>query len=165
MRRFLGAFGWVRKSFKKEVIRCLPLLTAQLKRDAVWPMPEEARRAKLAVQALACQAILLAPFDELAAITRVRPMEQIADGCCYGWGGTVCQLSPDRSELLVVGMYSGLLTLAQAQAHPRRTEALAQRQVRRASRCQHGRIGADCWTDHAHLVSDTKSAEADHTVI
>ena len=62
-------------------------------------------------------------------------------------------------------MYSGLQTIAQAQAHPRRTEALAQHQVRRASRAQPGRIGADCRADHAHLVSDTNSALADHTVI
>ncbi len=70
-------------------------------------------------------------------------MEQIADGCCDGRGGTVYQLAPDRIELNVNGMYSGLLTLAQAQHHPRRTEALAQKKVRQESRKQHGRIPAD----------------------
>ena len=67
MRRFLGASGWVRKSFPKEVIVVLPTLTAQLKKDAVWPMPDQAVKAKLALQALAIRAILLTVVDEIAA--------------------------------------------------------------------------------------------------
>ena len=56
-------------------------LTAQLRKEAVWPMPEEAARAKLALQALACKAIMLYAVDEVDAITRSRPLEQVADGC------------------------------------------------------------------------------------
>ena len=161
MRRFLGAFGWVRKSFPKECIVVLPELTAQLRKDALWPMPPAAEKAKLALQSLALRAILLSVVDEVAAITRERPLEQIADGCRYGWGGTVYQLSPCRRFLNVIGMYSGLLTPAQAQAHPRRVEVLAQRETRRAARKHIGRLPADCWTDHAHLITDLKSPEAD----
>ena len=124
-------------------------------------MPEVAIKAKLALQTLACRAITLATVDEVDAITRVRPLEQIADGCKAGWGGTVYQMSPCRRTMGVVGIYSGLLTPAQAQAHPRRTELMAQRETRRAARKHLGRNPADCWTDHAHLITDTKSAEAD----
>ena len=90
-------------------------------------MPPEAQKAKLALQALAMRAILLTVVGEIAAITRDRPLEQIADGCKYGWGGSVYQLSPCRRFLEVKGVYSGLLTPAQSQAHPRRVEVLAQR--------------------------------------
>ena len=165
MRRFLGAFGWVRKSFPKEVIVTLPALTAQLKKDAVWPMPPEAAKAKLALQGLACRAVLLAVIDEIAAITRSRPLEQIADGCRHGWGGAVYQLSPDRRDLNMLGTYSGLLTVAQSQAHPRRLELLSQREVTRARRKHLGRIPANCWTDHAHVITDTRAPEADQTQI
>ena len=112
-------------------------------------MPLEAQKAKIALQKLAIRAVLLSVVDEVAAITRVRPLEQIADGCKYGWGGTVYQLSPCRRFLNVIGMYSGLLTVAQSQAHPRRIEVLAQRETRRACRKHTGRLQANCWTDHA----------------
>jgi hypothetical protein len=112
MRRFLGAFGWTRKSFPQEVIIILPALTGQLKKEAVWPMPPAAQQAKLALQALACRAITLTVVDELAAITGDRPLEQVADGCMYGWGGTVYQMSPCLRFLEPKGMYSGLLTSA-----------------------------------------------------
>ena len=62
-------------------------------------------------------------------------------------------------------MYSGLLTVAQAQAHPRRIDVIAQRETRRACRKHIGRLPADCWTDHAHLITDLKSPEADASVI
>ena len=62
-------------------------------------------------------------------------------------------------------MYSGLLTPAQAQAHPRQVEVLAQRETRRASRKHIGRLPTDCWTDHAHMVTDLKSPEADASVV
>ena len=124
-------------------------------------MPAEAQGAKLALQSLALRAVILSVVDEIAAITRDRPLEQIADGCKYGWGGTVYQLSPCRRFLNVIGMYSGLLTVAQSRAHPRRIEVLAQRETRRASRKHVGRLPADCWTDHAHLITDLKSPEAD----
>ena len=48
-------------------------------------MPEAAIKAKLALQTLACMAITLATVDEVDAITRVTPLEQIADGCKAGW--------------------------------------------------------------------------------
>ena len=128
-------------------------------------MPPEAQKAKIALQKLAIRAVLLSVVDEVAAIARDRPLEQIADGCKYGWGGTVYQLSPCRRFLNVIGMYSGLLTVAQSQAHPRRIEVLAQRETRRASRKHVGRLPADCWTDHAHLITDLKSPEADSAVI
>ncbi len=165
MRRFLGAFGWVRKSYPKEVIVILPTLTAQLRKDALWPMPDAAQKAKLALQSLAIRAVLLATVVEIAAITRDRPLEQVADGCRYGWGGTVYQVSPCRRFINVVGSYSGLLTAAQSQAHPRRIEVLAQRETRRASRKHIGRLPADWWSGHAHLITDLKAPEADSSVI
>ena len=51
MRRFLGAFGWVRKSDPKEVIVILPTLTAQLRKDALWPMPDAAQKPNLLCRA------------------------------------------------------------------------------------------------------------------
>ena len=128
-------------------------------------MPEEAVRAKLALQALACKAIMLYAVDEVDAITRSRPLEQVADGCKAGWGGTVYQMSPCRRFLGVVGMHSGLLAPSQAQAHPRRTELCAQRQTRHAARKHLGRLPAVCWTDHAHLITDLKSPDADSSAI
>ena len=154
MRRFLGAFNWVRKSFPKECIVVLAPLTAQLRKDAVWPMPEAGQKAKLALQSLAIRAVLLSVVDEIAAVTRDRPLEQIADGCKYGWGGTVYQLSPCRRFLEV-----------KSQAHPRRIEVLAQREVRRACRKHVGNLPADCWTDHAHMVTDSRAPEADSAVV
>ena len=115
-------------------------------------MPPEAVKAQRAIQKLAEQAIRLDVFDEIAAITRTRPLEQVADWSGYGWGGTCYQLGPDRRLLQVVGMFSGLVTLAQASYHPRRGECLAQREVRRACRKNLGSILANCWTDHAHLA-------------
>ncbi len=52
-----------------------------------------------------------------------------------------------------------------AQAHPRRIEVLAQRETRRASRKHIGRLPADCWSDHAHLITDLEAPEADSSVI
>ena len=126
LRRFLGSFGWIRAHFPSEVVRFLPTLTAQLKKGAVWPLPPEAVKAQRAIQKLAEKAIRLAVFDEIAAITRTRPLEQIADCSGYGWGGTCYQLGPDRTLLNVIGMYNGLMTLAQSGYHPRRGECLAQ---------------------------------------
>ena len=103
MRRFLGNFGWVRPHYPKEVAIALPALTAQLRKDAAWPMPAEAVSSQRAVQAMAARLVKLAVLDEIAAITRTRPLEQIADSSGYGWGGTVYQLSPDRRLLNVLG--------------------------------------------------------------
>ena len=97
-------------------------------------MPPEAVKAQRAIQKLAEKAIRLAVFDEIAAITRTRPLEQIADCSRYGWGGTCYQLDPERVRLNVIGMYNGLMTLAQSGYHPRRGECLAQRNVRRENR-------------------------------
>ena len=57
-------------------------------------MPEQAYRSQRAIQKLAEQAVRLAVIDEVAAITRVRPLEQVADWAGYGSGGAVYQLSP-----------------------------------------------------------------------
>ena len=82
VRRFLGNFGWVRPHFPAEVVRALPPLTAQLKKGAVFPMPEEALKAQKVIQKLAERVVRLCVLDEVAAITQVRPLEQIAD-----WSG------------------------------------------------------------------------------
>ncbi|HIL57533.1 MAG TPA: hypothetical protein EYG39_06465, partial [Rhodothermales bacterium] len=165
MRRFLGNFGWVRPHYPKEVAIALPALTAQLRKDAVWPMPAAGVSSQRAIQAMASRLVKLAVLDEVAAITQTRPLEQIADASGYGWGGTVYQLSPDRSRLNVLGQYAGLLTQAQSHWHPRRSEAFAQRQVARARRSHLGRIPAFCWTDHAHLIRDSTAADADYTIV
>ena len=71
----------------------------------------------------------------------------------------------DRKVLCVIGMFSGLVTPAQASWHPRRGEAYAQRMVRRACRGVVGLIPARCYTDHAHFALDANALEADHTII
>ena len=75
-------------------------------------MPPEAVKAQRAIQRLAERAIRLSVFDEVAAIIRTRPLEQIADCSGYGWGGTCYQLDPECVRLNVIGMYNGLMTLA-----------------------------------------------------
>ena len=85
LRRFLGTFNWVRGHFPKEVQLPLGILSAQIKRDAEWPMPAEQRRAKAAIRKMACEAIHLAPLDMVAVTTGERPLEQVADFCPYGW--------------------------------------------------------------------------------
>ena len=110
MRRFLGNFGWVRPHYPKEVSIALPALTSQLRKDASWPMPAEAVASQRAIQAMAARLVRLSVLDEVAAITRTRPLEQVADSRGYGWGGTVDQLLPDRRRLDVLGQYAGLLS-------------------------------------------------------
>ena len=82
-------------------------MTAQLKKGAVFPMPDEALKAQKVIQKLAERVVRLCVLDEVAAITQVRPLEQIADWSGYGWGGACFQLSPDRKVLCVIGMFSG----------------------------------------------------------
>eukprot|EP00974_Lingulodinium_polyedra_P114285 11064172-Lingulodinium_polyedra.AAC.1 len=59
-------------------------------------MPQEAVRAKAAIQKLACQAIRLAVIDMAGACSGERPLEQVAVFFPYGWGGSLYQLSADR---------------------------------------------------------------------
>ena len=102
LRRFIGTFNWIRGHFPKEVQRPLGELSKQLRREAAWPMPAEAEQAKRAIQKLACEAIRLAVVDTLGVCSGERPLEQLADFCPYGWGGTVYQLSADRRVLNVL---------------------------------------------------------------
>ena len=111
-------------------------------------MPADKVAAQKAIQQLACEAIRLSVIDMVGAISGDRPLEQVADFCPYGWGGTIYQLAPDRRTLNVLGMYGGCLTLAQSNWHPRRGELYAQRQTRREARRDRGRLPALCWTDH-----------------
>ena len=50
----------------------------------------------------------------IGVATGDRPLEQVADVCPFGWGGTAYQLSPDYKTLNVLGMYGGALSLAQS---------------------------------------------------
>ena len=101
----------------------------------------------------------------IGAISGERPLEQVADFCPYGWGGSVYQLAADRRTLNVPAMYGGCLSLAQSNWHPRRGELYAQRETRREARKDFGRLPALCWTDHAAAVKDaTGEAETDSTV-
>ncbi|CAK0832647.1 unnamed protein product [Prorocentrum cordatum] len=166
LRRFLGTFNWIRGHFPKEVQKPLGILTQQLKKDAEWPMTSEKVAAQRAIQQLACEAIRLAVIDMVGAISKDRPLEQVADFCPYGWGGSVYQLAADRRTLNVLAMYGGCLSLAQSNWHPRRGELYAQRETRREARKDFGRLPALCWTDHAAAVKDaTGEAETDSTVI
>ncbi|CAK0865466.1 unnamed protein product, partial [Prorocentrum cordatum] len=166
LRRFLGTFNWIRGHFPKEVQKPLGILTQQLKKDAEWPMTPEKVAAQRAIQQLACEAIRLAVIDMVGAISKDRPLEQVADFCPYGWGGSVYQLAADRRTLNVLAMYGGCLSLAQSNWHPRRGELHAQRETRREARKDFGRLPALCWTDHAAAVKDaTGEAETDSTVV
>ena len=84
MRRFLGNFGWARPQFPVEYVALLRALTAQLRREAAWPMPAAAVKSQKALQELATQCVRLAVVDETAAISGERPLEHIAD--CSGFG-------------------------------------------------------------------------------
>ena len=166
LRRFLGTFNWVRGHFPKEVQAALPYLNAALKKDATFPLSGEQLRAKRAIQRLACQCIELAAVDMIGLFAGDRPLEQVADFCPYGWGGTVYQMSPDGARLNALGMYGGSLTLPQSNWHPRRGEMYAQRETRREARKHLGRLPAECWTDHSASVKDsTGEAETDATII
>ena len=83
-----------------------------------------------------------------------RPPEQVADLGPYGWGGTVYQMSPGGSQLNLLGMYGGALSLPQSNWHHRRGELHAQREVRIECRKPWGRLPAICWTDHSASVRD-----------
>ena len=96
MRRFLGNFTWVRGHFAREYILALPALTAQLKKGATWTMPDAAEQAKKLIQQLAVRAMKLCSLDEVAATTRERPLNRLADCSGYGWGCTAYQLSADH---------------------------------------------------------------------
>ncbi len=93
------------------------MLSKQLKRDAVWPMPAEQEAAKRAIQQLACEAIRLAVIGMVGVTTGERPLEQVADFCRHGWGGAVYQLGPNRKVLNVLGMYGGCKTLSKLNWH------------------------------------------------
>ena len=82
----------------------LPYLNAALKKDAVFPLNGEQLRAKRAIQELTCRCIRLAAIDMVGIVSGDRPLEQVADFCPYGWGGTVCQMYSNGSRLNVLGM-------------------------------------------------------------
>ena len=165
MRRFLGNFNWVRQHFPTEYILCLPALTNQVKKNAVWPMPEKALKAMKALQKLAERAMQLYPLDVCAAITGERPINTVADCSGFGWGSSDWQLSADKTKLCVLSQFAGLLSEAQSRWQPRKGELYAQHQGSRARRKQHGRIPATHWTDHSHLMCDLTSPLADPAVI
>ena len=114
LRRFLRTFIWIRGYFPNEVQVVLPYLNAALKHDDVFPLNGERLRAKRAIQELACRCFRLAATDMVGIVSGDRPLEQVADFCPYGWGGTVYQMSSDGSRLTVRGMYGGSLTLSQS---------------------------------------------------
>ena len=132
----------------------LPALNAALKKDATFPLSTEQLKANAAVQRLACRSIRLAAVDMVGSATGDRPLEQVADFCPYEWGGTVYQMSPGGSQLNVLGMYGGALSLPQSNWHPRRGELHAQREVCIECRKHLGRLPAICWTDHSASVKD-----------
>ena len=103
----------------------------------------------------------------VGAISGERPLEQVADFCPYGWGGSVYQLAADRRTLNILAMYGGCLSLAQSNWHPRRGELYAQREVRASARRDLGRLPAICWTDHSASVKDAsgEGPAADATII
>ena len=149
LRRFLGTFNWVRGHFPKEVQVPVARLSMQLRKGAVFPLSDEQEKAKREIQRLACEAVRLQSIDMIGVATGERPLEQVADYCPFGWGGTVYQLSPDNKTLNVSGMYGGSLSLAQSNWHPRRGELYAQRETRREARKHLGRLPAICWTDYS----------------
>ena len=72
----------MRPHYPAEVVRALPAMTAQLKKGAVFPVPEEAQKAQKVIPKLAEKVVRLCVLDAIAAITQVRPLEQVAD-----WSG------------------------------------------------------------------------------
>ena len=79
-------------------------LNATLNQYAVIPLSGQQLRAKQAIQKLAFQCLELAALDMIGLVSGDRPLEQVADFCPYGWGGTVYQMSPDGAKLNVLGM-------------------------------------------------------------
>ena len=95
-----------------------------------------------------------------------RFLEQVADFCPYGWGGTVYQIFPDGANFDVLAMHGGSLSLPQSNWRPRRGEMYAQRATRREARKHLGRLPAECWTDHSASVKDsTGEAKTYATII
>ena len=66
-------------------------------------MPDAALKAKALMQQLAIKAIKLGVLDEVAAITRTRPLNRSADCSGYGWGCAAYQMSSDHKRLNVLG--------------------------------------------------------------
>ncbi len=70
MRRFMGNFNWVRKFAPRECAIPMAILTRQMKKGAIWPMPPDCEEAKRALQRMAKDFTNLAPIRRECGVGR-----------------------------------------------------------------------------------------------
>ena len=126
----------------------------------------EGCQAVRAIKKMMCEHISLASIDEAAAADGSCPLEQVADASGIAVGGSVVQMTRDLSRLKALMTHSKSLTPAQQQWPPLIQEAVAQLEVKRATRKMFGSIRTICWTDHANLTrSQTSDIGADPKLV
>ena len=161
LRGLLGMANWVKDHCPAEYVLPLKVLTRWLKKGATFPLDAEGRAAEKALKALVKRNVRLDALDEVSALNGSRPLQQVADACKYGWGGSIMQVGADGTTLNVIAMFSGLMTDAQSLWPILSLELYAQLQVARRRRKLLGRIPAECWTDHANVVRVAYKPEAE----
>ncbi|CAJ1448521.1 unnamed protein product [Effrenium voratum] len=158
IQQFLGCGNWLRAYLPVEYGHAAKILNAYQKPGAIFPegglgsANTDGCKAVKAIKRMMTEQIELSIFDEATAITGECPLEQIADASGIAVGGTVLQMSRDRTKMKVLLTHSKSLTPPQQAWPPLIQEAFAQLEVKRASRKVLGTIRAICWTDHANLT-------------
>jgi len=162
LRGFLGLTNWLKDHCRPEYAVGLKACARYLRKGAEFPMDDDAEKGVALIKHLVATHVRLDAIDELAALSGERELQQVADCCKYGWGGSVYQAaSGDHRRLNMLGHFSGLLTEAQTLWQVLSQELYAQLQVTRRRRRILGRIPAVCWTDHANVVRTAHKAEAE----
>ena len=160
LRRFLGVTNWTRLHQPAEFAQAAKHVTKYLQKGATWPMDEDGQRGIEAIKQLTARTIDLNAVDELAALDGSRPLEQIADWNCIGWGGVLFQMSKDLRRMNVIGQWSGACTASQQAYHSTTGELFAQRCCRREGRRAVGRLPTWCWCDNKSGVGQANQASA-----
>ena len=158
IQQFLGCGNWLRAYLPVEYGHAAKILNAYQKPGTIFPegglgsANTDGCKAVKAIKRMMTEQIELSIFDDATAITGECPLEQIADASGIAVGGTVLQMSRDRTKMKVLLTHSKSLTPPQQAWPPLIQEAFAQLEVKRASRKVLGTIRAICWTDHANLT-------------
>ena len=114
LRGLLGLANWVKDHCPAEYVLPLKVLTKWLKKGATFPLDAEGRAAEKALKALVKRNVRLDALDEVSALNGTRALQQVADACKYGWGGSIMQVGAGGTTLYVSAMFSGLMTDAQS---------------------------------------------------
>ena len=158
MQQFLGCANWLRIYLPSEFAHAAKVLGEFQKPGAVFPEQGlgpgngPGDKAVRAIKEMMARHIMLAAFDEPAAVSGKCPLEQVADASGIAVGGTVLQMTRDLSHFKVLLTHSKGLTPAQQAWPPLTLEAFAQLEVRRAAKKALGTVRSILWTDHANLT-------------